>query len=98
MFPAIDDGKDEFNTISTCSSVLESAPVMGENFEKTVKEIMDMMGHGRDEVSGLHGGWVVNQISGQETEPLHIIIIINAVTLCCNIKCNILAYNWVFRE
>jgi len=60
MFPAIDDAKDEFNAISTCSSVLESAPVMGENFEKTVKEIMDMMGHGRDEVSGLHGGWFVN--------------------------------------
>ena len=32
-------------------SVLESAPVMGENFEKTVREIMEMMGHGRDEVS-----------------------------------------------
>ena len=32
-------------------SALESVPVMGENFERTVREIMDMMGHGRDEVS-----------------------------------------------
>jgi hypothetical protein len=26
---------------------------MGDNFEKTVREIMDMMGHGRDEVSNI---------------------------------------------
>jgi hypothetical protein len=32
------------------ASVLASQPVVGEEFEKLVREIMDMMGHGRDEV------------------------------------------------